>query len=139
MEQKSTAKQGFLMNLEEETVKNNEFRKVLYTSKFSQIVLMCLRPREDIGEEVHDDVDQFFRFEEGEGIVTIDGVNHRVKDGMGVIVPAGARHNIANASTGRDLKFYTIYSPPEHRDKVVHHTKADAEADDEHFDGKTTE
>ncbi len=132
-------KKGFSANIEEETVKNADFRRVLYTGKFSQLVLMNLRPGEDIGEEVHDTVDQFFRFEEGEGKVTIDGIEHIVKDGSAVIVPSGARHNVINTSSKKDLKLYTIYSPPEHIDKTVRHTKADAVREPEEYDGKPTE
>ena len=130
---------GLIINLEKETTKNNDFRRVLYTGKYSQLVLMNLKPLEEIGEETHDDVDQFFRFEKGEGKVTIDGVEHLVKDGDGVIVPAGAKHNVANISKSADLKLYTIYSPPEHQDGTVRHTKKEAVASEEHFDGKTTE
>lgn len=132
-------KKGFAIDIETETVKNTDFRRVLYTSNFSQLVLMRLKPGEEIGAEVHDDVDQFFRFEEGEGVVVIDGVEHAVKDGSAVIVPNGANHNVINTSKTADLKLYTIYSPPEHRDKVVHKTRAEAMGDEEHFDGKTTE
>jgi mannose-6-phosphate isomerase-like protein (cupin superfamily) len=132
-------KKGFAANLEEETKKNTDFRRVQYTGKYSQLVLMCLKPKEDIGEETHDDVDQFFRFEEGEGIVVIDGTKHVVKDGSGVIVPSGAKHNVINTSTTKTLKLYTIYSPPEHLDKVVRKTKQEAIAKEEHFDGKPTE
>ncbi len=132
-------KKGFSTDLEKETRKNSDFRHVLYTGKFSQLVLMNLRPGEDIGEEVHDTVDQFFRFEEGEGKVIIDGTEHLVKDGSGVIVPSGAKHNVINTSSKKNLKLYTIYSPPEHIDKVVRHTKADALREPEEYDGKTTE
>ncbi len=132
-------KKGFSANLEEETRKNTDFRRVLYTGKYSQLVLMRLSPKEDIGEETHDDVDQFFRFEEGEGVVIIDGTKHKVTDGSGVVVPSGARHNVVNTSRTKDLKLYTIYSPPEHMDKVVRKTKQEAEAKPEHFRGKTTE
>ncbi|RQD83212.1 MAG: cupin domain-containing protein [Methanocalculus sp. MSAO_Arc2] len=132
-------KKGFAADIEADTVSNSDFRRVLYTGQFSQLVLMSLKPGEEIGAEVHDDIDQFFRFEQGEGKVVIDGVEHTVTDGSAVIVPAGAHHNVVNTSTTADLRLYTIYSPPEHNDKVVHKTKADAEADDEHFDGKTTE
>jgi mannose-6-phosphate isomerase-like protein (cupin superfamily) len=132
-------KKGFAANLEEETRKNTDFRRVLYTGKHSQLVLMRLKPREDIGEETHDDVDQFFRFEEGEGVVVIDGVKNVVKDGSGVIVPSGAKHNVINTSKSKDLKLYTLYSPPEHRDKVIRKTKDEALAREEHFDGKPTE
>jgi mannose-6-phosphate isomerase-like protein (cupin superfamily) len=132
-------KKGYVSNIEENTRKNSDFRRVLYTGKFSQLVLMKLRPLEEIGAEVHDTVDQFFRFEEGEGEVIIDGVKHKVKDGSAVIVPSGARHNVVNTSTKLDLKLYTIYSPPEHQDKVVRHTKVDALAKPEEYDGKPTE
>ncbi len=130
---------GYVASLESETKKNVDFRRVLYTGKHSQLVLMCLKPGEEIGMETHNDVDQFFRFEEGEGKVVIDGVEHLVKDGMGVVVPAGAKHNVVNTSKNKELKLYTIYSPPEHQDKVVRHIKAEALAKEEHYDGKTTE
>jgi mannose-6-phosphate isomerase-like protein (cupin superfamily) len=130
---------GFVAALEKETEKNSDFRRVLYTGKHSQLVLMSLKPGEEIGEETHNDVDQFFRFERGEGKVIIDGVEHRVKDGDGVIVPAGARHNVVNISKRVNLRLYTIYSPPEHQDGVVRHTKQEAIASEEHFDGRTTE
>jgi len=100
---------------------------------------MCIKPGEEIGEETHDDIDQFFRFEGGKGKVVIDGKEHLVKNGDGVIVPAGARHNVINTSKKADLRLYTIYSPPEHQDGTVRKTKADAEAKEEHFDGRTTE
>jgi mannose-6-phosphate isomerase-like protein (cupin superfamily) len=132
-------KKGFVANLEEETRKNMDFRRVLYTGKNCQLVLMRLKPMEDIGMETHDDVDQFFRFEEGLGAVVIDGKKHAIKDGGGVIVPCGAEHNVINTSKTADLKLYTIYSPPEHLDKVVRKTKQEALAKEEHFDGKTTE
>jgi len=132
-------KKGFVANIEEETRKNTDFRRVLYTGKNCQLVLMTLKPMEDIGMETHDDVDQFFRFEEGQGTVVIDGKKHNVKDGGGVIVPCGAEHNVINTSKTADLKLYTIYSPPEHLDKVVLKTKKEALAKEEHFDGKTTE
>jgi mannose-6-phosphate isomerase-like protein (cupin superfamily) len=130
---------GCIVNLEKETKKNTDFRRVLYTGKYSQLVLMSLRPLEEIGEETHDDVDQFFRFEEGKGKVTIDGVEHLVKDGNAVIVPAGAKHNVMNTSKKNKLKLYTVYSPPEHQDGIVRHSKKLAMAGKEHFDGKTTE
>jgi mannose-6-phosphate isomerase-like protein (cupin superfamily) len=130
---------GHVVNLEKEATKNDDFRRVLYTGKYSQLVLMSLKPMEQIGEETHDDVDQFFRFEKGKGKVTIDGVEHLVKDGDGVIVPSGAKHNVSNVSKSADLKLYTIYSPPEHQDGIVRHTKKDALSSEEHFDGKTTE
>jgi mannose-6-phosphate isomerase-like protein (cupin superfamily) len=130
---------GFVISLESETRKNSDFRRVLYTGKHSQLVLMSLKPGEEIGMETHSDVDQFFRFDDGEGKVIIDGVEHPVKNGTGVVVPAGAKHNVVNTSKQKELKLYTIYSPPEHQDKVVRHTKAEALAKEEHFDGKTTE
>jgi mannose-6-phosphate isomerase-like protein (cupin superfamily) len=130
---------GYVVAIEKETEKNTDFRRVLYTGKHSQLVLMSLKPSEEIGEETHEDVDQFFRFEEGEGKVTIDSAEHRVKDGNAVIVPAGARHNVINTSKLVNLKLYTIYSPPEHQDGVVRHTKKEAMASEEHFDGRTTE
>jgi len=132
-------KKGFSANLESETRGNTDFRRVLYTGKYSQLVLMRLRPKEEIGEETHDDVDQFFRFEEGEGVVIIDGVKHPVTDGSGVVVPNGARHNVVNTSRTKDLRLYTIYSPPEHMDKVIRRTKQEAMAKPEHFRGKTSE
>jgi mannose-6-phosphate isomerase-like protein (cupin superfamily) len=130
---------GYSTAIEKETLKNSDFRRVLYTGKYSQLVLMNLKPMEEIGMETHNDRDQFFRFEEGEGKVIIDGVDHEVKDGDAVIVPAGAKHNVLNTSKKLELKLYTIYSPPEHQDKVVRHTKADAEASPEEYDGKPTE
>lgn len=133
------AKKGFAINLESETLENPHFRRVLYTGKYSQLVLMSLKPGEEIGEEVHENIDQFFRFESGEGLVVIDATRHIVKDGSGVIVPSGARHNVINTSKSADLRLYTIYSPPEHIDRVVRKTKADALADPEEYDGKPTE
>ncbi len=129
---------GYLDDIEERTEENRDFRRVLYTGKNLQLVLMALKPGEDIGEEVHDDHDQFFRIESGEGELLIDKTTRPIKADDGIVVPAGARHNVTN--TGSEvLTLYTIYGPPEHRDGVVHKTKAEAEADDEHFDGKTTE
>lgn len=130
---------GFSSNIESATLQNNNFRKVLYTAKHCQLVLMSLKPKEEIGMEVHTDNDQFFRFEEGTGKVIIDGNEYEVKDGSAVIVPAGSQHNVINISSTDDLKMYTIYSPAHHRDGVIHATKKDAESDDEDFDGKTTE
>ena len=130
---------GYSTSIEEETRKNSDFRRVLYTGKYSQLVLMNLKPLEGIGLETHKDRDQFFRFEEGEGKVFIDGIEHAVKDGDAIIVPAGAQHNVVNTSKNLELKLYTIYSPPEHLDKVVHHTKLEAETSPEQYDGKTTE
>ncbi len=130
---------GFKSNIEKDTLSNSNFRRVLYTGKHSQLVLMNLKPGEEIGEEVHKAVDQFFRFEKGRGIVSIDGIKHKVADGDAVIVPSGARHNVVNTSKTAELKLYTIYSPPEHQDGTVRKTKADALAKPEEFDGKTTE
>jgi mannose-6-phosphate isomerase-like protein (cupin superfamily) len=130
---------GYVTHIEKETEKNTDFRRVLYTGKHSQLVLMSLKPGEEIGEETHEDVDQFFRFEAGEGNVIIDGVEHHVKGGDAVIVPSGAKHNVINTSKRTNLRLYTIYSPPEHQDKVVRHTKKEAIASEEHFDGRTTE
>jgi len=129
---------GFTDDIEKLTKENENFRKVLYTGNNLQLVLMALRPGEDIGEEVHEDRDQFFRFETGAGEVRIDGVANPVRADSGVIVPAGARHNVVN--TGTDpLRFYTIYGPPEHVEGTIHGTKAEADAAHEHFDGRTTE
>jgi len=130
---------GYATALEKETRKNSDFRRVLYTGKNSQLVLMSLKPMEEIGMEVHPHIDQFFRFEAGEGKVLIDGNEYRVKDGDGVIVPAGAKHNVINTSKTSELKLYTIYSPPEHQDGIVRRTKAEAIANEEEFDGRTTE
>ena len=130
---------GFVVSLETEARRNADFRRVLYTGKHSQLVLMSIKPGEEIGMETHSDVDQFFRFEDGEGKVIIDGVEHLVRDGTGVIVPSGAKHNVVNTSKGSELKLYTIYSSPEHQNEVIRHTKADALAKEEHFDGKTSE
>jgi len=130
---------GYVINIEEATNENDNFRKVLYTAKNSQLVLMSLKPGQDIGEEVHHNLDQFFRFESGEGKVVIEGEESQVKDGFAVVIPGGTKHNIINTSSDKPLNLYTIYSPPNHRDKVIHATKDEAEADDEHFDGVTTE
>ena len=128
---------GFVQDIEDLAVKNEEFRRVLYTAKHCQLVVMALKPKEEIGAEVHK-LDQFFRVEEGAGEVVLDGVRVPIGDGFAIIVPAGMNHNIIN--TGNvPLKLYTLYAPPNHRDGVVHHTRDDAEADDEDFDGKTTE
>ena len=131
---------GYVDDIEQATVANTDFRRVLYTGKNLQLVLMTLPPGCDIGEEVHEDRDQFFRIEEGEGVVRIDGVDNRVADDFAVIVPAGARHNVINSGEA-PLKLYTIYGPPEHRDGVVHRDKEQAERDhdDDHWDGGTTE
>ena len=131
---------GYVDNIEKRTKENDDFRRVLYTGKHIQLVLMTLQPGEDIGEEVHDDIDQFFRIEKGEGTVEIDGVANAVEDDDAIIVPAGARHNVVNSGQ-QPLKLYTLYAPPEHKDGVVQATKAEAEArhEAERFDGTTTE
>lgn len=130
---------GFKTNIEKETLENNNFRQVLYTSKYSQLVLMSLAPSEEIGTEVHSDNDQFFRFESGIGKVIIDGNEYEVADGMAIVVPAGANHNVINISGAEALKLYTIYSPAHHRDGIARATKTEAEADSPEFDGKTSE
>jgi mannose-6-phosphate isomerase-like protein (cupin superfamily) len=130
---------GYASNIERDTLDNDNFRKVLYTSKHSQLVLMSLKPKEEIGMEVHPDNDQFFRFEKGEGKCVIDGNEYEVKDGTAVVVPAGAKHNVINISDSQDLKLYTIYSPAHHKDGVLRATKEEAEANEAEFDGKTTE
>lgn len=130
---------GFTTNIEKETLENENFRKVLYTSKHSQLVLMTLKPHEEIGMEVHNENDQFFRFEEGMGKCIIDGNEYEVGDGTAVIVPVGAQHNIINTSDTEDLKMYTIYSPAHHKDGIVRATKAEAESNETEFDGITTE
>ncbi len=129
---------GFIENIERITEENEAFRQVLYTAAHIQLVVMSLRPGEDIGEEVHK-LDQFLRVESGTGVAVIDGVQHKIAKGSGVIVPAGARHNLINTSQQHPLKLYTIYGPPAHRDGVVRKTKVTAETIEEHFDGKTTE
>ena len=130
---------GFIINIEKETEKNTNFRKVLYTAHHSQLVLMSLVPGEEIGMEVHPDNDQFFRFEEGHGKCIIDGNEYEVEDGFAVVVPAGAQHNIINTSNTEELKLYTIYSPAHHKDGIVRATKMEAESNEAEFDGKTTE
>lgn len=131
---------GYVDDIEKATVANEDFRRVLYTGKNLQLVLMTLPPGCDIGEEVHDDRDQFFRIERGEGVIRIDGVDNRVEDDFAVIVPAGARHNVINTGS-EPLRLYTLYGPPEHRDGVVHPGKDEAERahDRDHWDGATTE
>jgi mannose-6-phosphate isomerase-like protein (cupin superfamily) len=128
---------GFVHEIEHLAVKNSDFRRVLYTAKHCQLVLMALKPKEEIGAEVHK-LDQFFRVEEGIGEAVLDGVRTTIKAGFAVLVPAGAKHNIINTGSV-PLKLYTLYAPPNHRDGVVHHTRKEAEADMEHFNGKTTE
>jgi mannose-6-phosphate isomerase-like protein (cupin superfamily) len=130
---------GFRSDIEKDTLDNTNFRKVLYTGEHTQLVLMSLKPGEEIGLETHEENDQFFRFEAGEGEVIIDGNRHEVSDGVAVIVPAGAEHNVKNTSDTEDLKMYTLYSPPHHKDQIVRATKEEAEANEEDFDGETTE
>ena len=125
--------------MEQETGNNGNFRKVLYTAQNCQLVVMSLKPAEDIGEETHT-LDQFIRIDQGRGKAVLDGIEHEISDGFAVLIPAGTKHNIINASTGEPMKIYSVYAPPNHKDGVIHATKADAEADEgEHFDGKTTE
>ncbi len=130
---------GYSDNIEKLTLENKNFRQVLYTGKNCQLVLMSLKPNEDIGMEVHNENDQFFRFESGVGKVIIDGNEYKVADGSAIIVPAGAEHNVINTSPFESLKLYTIYSPAHHKDGIVRATKEEAEANDEEFDGTTTE
>jgi mannose-6-phosphate isomerase-like protein (cupin superfamily) len=130
---------GHHVNLEALTRENDNFRHVLYTGKSMQLVLMSLLPNEEIGLEVHEENDQFFRFETGEGNVVINNIEYPVHDGDSVIVPMGAQHNVLNLSATEPLKFYTIYSPAHHEDGTIHKTKAEAEADEEEFDGTVSE
>ncbi|MBI5019262.1 cupin domain-containing protein [Candidatus Gottesmanbacteria bacterium] len=130
---------GYIGNIEKLTNANINFRTVLYTSKYLQLVLMTIPGGTEIGEEIHAENDQFFRVEAGNGAVIIDGVSHEVSDGTAIIVPKGAKHNVVNTSITEPLKLYTLYSPPHHLDAVVHRTKAEAESSDEEFDGVTTE
>lgn len=129
---------GYTGSITQILMGEHNFRHVLYTSKFLQLVVMTLKPGEEIGMEIHT-VDQFFRFESGFGKAIIDGAQHTVRGGIVVIVPAGARHNIVNTSMDEPLKMYTLYAPPHHKDKIVHETKQYAVNDVEHFDGKTSE
>lgn len=130
---------GFHSDIERLTLDNTDFRKVLYTAKHCQLVLMSLKPGEEIGMETHAENDQFFRFEQGEGKCVIDGNEYALKNGSVIIIPAGAEHNIINTSDSEELKMYTIYSPAHHKDGIVRHTKEEAEADGPEFDGVTTE
>lgn len=132
-------KHGYHANIEKETLANEHFRKVLYTAKHCQLVLMSLKPGQEIGMETHPDNDQFFRFESGTGKVIINETGYNVSDGSGIIIPAGSQHNVINTSDTESLKMYTIYSPAHHRDGIIHETQEAAEHDDEDFDGKTTE
>lgn len=130
---------GYKDNIEKLTTENEAFRKVLYTGKHSQLVLMSLAPNEDIGMEIHSDNDQFFRFEKGNGQVIIDGNIYDVTDGDAVVVPSGAEHNVINTSSTDSLKLYTLYSPAHHKDGIVRATKQDAIDQEAEFDGITTE
>jgi mannose-6-phosphate isomerase-like protein (cupin superfamily) len=130
---------GFHSNIENYTKANENFRKVLYTASQMQLVLMTLKGGEEIGAEVHPDNDQFFRFESGNGKVTIDGNEYPVTDGSAVIIPRGSKHNVMNMSATEELKMYTIYAPPHHKDGIVRTTKKQAEENEEDFDGETTE
>lgn len=130
---------GYVINIAKAALENENFREVLYTAKNCQLVVMSLKPGEEIGEEVHQ-LDQFIRCEVGEGKAILDGVEHALSDNFAIVVPAGAKHNIINTSTEKVMKFYTLYAPPNHKDGVTHKTKVDAVADEgEHFDGKTSE
>jgi len=128
---------GFVKNIEQIATKNEDFRQVLYTAKNCQLVIMALKPKEEIGMEVHK-LDQFFRVEEGTGEAVLDGVHTAISAGFAVLVPAGTNHNIINSGS-TSLKLYTLYAPPNHKDGVIRHTRVEAEKNEEHFDGKTTE
>lgn len=130
---------GFKSNIEKDSLKNENFRKVKYTSKHMQVVLMSLKPGEDIGEEIHPGTDQFFRFEGGKGKCIINGNEYIVENGDAIVVPAGSKHNVINTDAGKELKLYTIYAPPQHKDGLINATKKEAEKNDVKFDGKTTE
>ena len=130
---------GFYSNIEKDALKNENFRKVLYTSKHLQLVLMSLKPGEDIGEETHPNIDQFFRFEGGKGKCIINGNVYKVENGDVIVVPAGSKHNVINTDDVKELKMYTIYGPPNHKDGIINPTKKDSEKNDVKFDGKTTE
>lgn len=129
---------GFVFTPGTKSLENEYFRRVVYTAKYSQLVLMCLKPEEDIGEEVHM-LDQFISCEQGTGTAMMDGIAHHMTAGVSVLIPAGTKHNIINASADQPMRLYTVYAPPNHRDGVIHKTKADAETDTEHFSGDTTE
>lgn len=129
---------GYITNIEERSISNNYFREVLYTDTHLQLVVMSLKPLEDIGEEVHQ-LDQFIRVEKGQGKAVLNGTEHDIKDGSVIVIPEGTRHNIINTSTIEAMKLYTLYAPPDHKDGLIHKTKADAMANDAPFDGITTE
>jgi len=130
---------GFSSNIEKDALKNENFRKVLYTGKHLQLVLMSLKPGEDIGEETHPNIDQFFRFESGKGKCIINGNEYKVENGDVIVVPAGSKHNVINTDATKELKMYTIYGSPNHKDGIINATKKDSEKNDVKFDGKTTE
>lgn len=130
---------GFNSNIEKDTLENKNFRKVLYIGKYTQLVLMSLGPREEIGLEIHEENDQFFRIEKGKGKCIIEDTEYDIFDGSVIIVPSGARHNIINISETEDLKLYTLYSPPHHKDKIVRETKKEAEENDAPFNGVVSE
>ncbi len=130
---------GYKTDIEKATLENNDFRQVLYTSKYSQLVLMTLKPGEEIGEETHPENDQFFRIEAGKGKCIIDGNEYEIGDGDAIVIPAGAKHNVINTDKGVQLKMYTIYSPPHHKDGIIRITKKEAEENEAEFDGRTTE
>ena len=136
---KKTDKKGFNSNIEKDTIDNEHFRKVLYTGENLQLVLMTLKPEEEIGLETHSNTDQFFRFEEGHGKCIINDNEYIVGDGDAIIIPAGSKHNIINTDKKKLLKMYTIYTPPHHKDKIEYKTKEEAEKSDEEFDGEITE
>lgn len=131
-------KEGYVVNIEKAAIENNYFRKVLYTAKNMQLVVMSLKPGEDIGEEIHQ-LDQFIRIEAGQGKAILNGTAYTISDGFSIMVPAGTRHNLLNTSSDKPLKVYTLYSPPNHLEGTIHKTKADAEKQEEHFEGSTTE
>ncbi|MFC1721180.1 cupin domain-containing protein [Patescibacteria group bacterium] len=129
---------GYITNIEKDSLENTDFRRVLYTTKNSQLVLMSIKPGEDIGMEVHEEHDQFIRVEAGAGKAILNGEETVIQDGSAIVIPAGTNHNVVNAGE-LDMKLYTIYTPPEHMDGIIHKTKEEAAANEEHFDGKTTE
>ncbi|MGI6341287.1 MAG: cupin domain-containing protein [Minisyncoccales bacterium] len=130
---------GHITNIEKDTLENENFRKVIFTAENMQLVLMSIEPNDEIGEEMHEDVDQFIRIEKGSGKAILNGEEYEIMDGSSVVIPAGVKHNIINSSAEEKLKLYTIYSPPEHRDGVIHQTKEDAMSDEEDvFEGETS-
>jgi mannose-6-phosphate isomerase-like protein (cupin superfamily) len=130
---------GFKSNIEKDSLRNENFRKVVYSGKHLQVVIMSLNPGEDIGLETHPGTDQFFRFEGGQGKCIIDGNEYKVENGDAIVIPAGSEHNVINTDSVKGLKMYTIYAPPQHKDGLINATKKDAETGDVEFDGKTTE